>query len=367
MSWGSTLVSEVASPPATAHGILYAPGATQGERVLLARGEGNMLVMYTESDGRAVGSYVAGTLRPSERFEHAPRRIDLPDGGLIESDDHAGLDALLAELGHGEGWVTRWQRSLRRALGALVASVIALALGYIYLLPPIAAWAAGRVPVNWLAALDEAVLRQIDGLAELKPSALPDERQGALRQRMVAIAANVPSARHERPPLRIEFRRLGSTPNAFALPGGTVVFLDGIIERAPSEDGVIGVFLHELGHVDHRHGLQNLIRSGVLTAIAAWYFGDFTLLANAASLLAELKYSRDFEREADAASIAAMRANGIDPRELAALFRALIAADSPAREDTSQGRRRLALDVPSLLSTHPDTRERIEMLERAGR
>ncbi len=347
--------------------MLYAPGATQGDRVLLSRGEGNVLEVCAEADGRALGSYAAGTLKPSERFEHAPRRIGLPDGGLIESDDHAALDALLAALGHDDGWVTRWQRSLRWALGALVASAVALVLGYIYLLPPIAAWAAGRVPVNWLAALDDAVLGQIDGLAELKPSALPDDRQGALRHRMVTIAGNVPSARHERPPLRIEFRHLGNTPNAFALPGGTIVFLDGIIEKAPNEDGVIGVFLHELGHVDHRHGLQNLIRSGVLTAVAAWYFGDLTLLANAASLLAELKYSRDFEREADAASVAAMHANGIDPRALAALFRALVAAESPVTESSSNKRRRLAIDVPSLLSSHPDTRERIEMLERAGR
>lgn len=345
----------------------YPPSATQGDPVLLETGEAQTLIVRTAADGRTLGTYAASALKPSERFEHAPRRIALPDGVLIESDDHAALDALLAALGQGDGWVTRWQRSLRWALGALVASAVALVLGYIYLLPPIAAWAAGRVPVAWLATLDVALLRQLDELADLKPSALPEDRQTALRHRMAAIAANVPSARHERPPLRIEFRRLGSIPNAFALPGGTIVFLDGIIEKAPSEDAVIGVFLHELGHVDHRHGLQNLIRSAVLTAVAAWYFGDLTLLANVASLLAELKYSRDFEREADAASVAAMRANNIDPRELAALFRALIAAESAGQGSAATDRKRHPLDVPSLLSSHPDTQERIEMLERAGR
>ncbi|MGL4234113.1 MAG: M48 family metallopeptidase, partial [Casimicrobium sp.] len=164
------------------------------------------------------------------------------------------------------------------------------------------------------------------------------------------------------------------------------VFFDELIKLAPDDDAVVGVFAHELGHVEYRHGMQNLFRSAALAAVATWYFGDFTTLANAAVVVTQLKYSRDFEEEADRRAIELMRINNINPKSVAALFRKLrdhdhdhdddekdkekdkkdvaVSGDKP-RESATKKSSKLP-SIPEFLSTHPDIDKRIENFEKAA-
>ena len=41
-------------------------------------------------------------------------------------------------------------------------------------------------------------------------------------------------------------------PNAFALPGGRIYLLNGLLQKAESADEIAGVIAHEMGHVSHR-------------------------------------------------------------------------------------------------------------------
>ena len=194
---------------------------------------------------------------------------------------------------------------------------------------------ARRVPDSWSKALDRAVIAQ---LTTGQPGA---EQAG--RETQGPLARQVPADRRERcgqPVVDIRFQRIGNMANAFALPGGTIVFLDGIVNMAPDDAALAGVFAHELGHVQHRHGLRTLIRTAAVSAVAAWYFGDFTSLANAAIIMSQLSYSRDFETEADDEAIAGMRANSVDPRSIAELFRRMrdrgpFDDDEPKEKSTS--------------------------------
>ncbi len=144
------------------------------------------------------------------------------------------------------------------------------------------------------------------------------------------------------------------TPNAFALPGGEVFVLTGLLDRVGDDDAQLrGVLAHELGHAVKRHGLRNLARSAALGIVLSLVLGtdDFmtTLIAGAAHL-DSLSYSRGMESEADAFGTELMLKTGHDVEGLARFLESL-------------GRQ----PVPELLSTHPDPAERAEEIRARAR
>src|SRR6185436_5206099 len=117
---------------------------------------------------------------------------------------------------------------------------------------------------------------------------------------------------------RLLFRdapRIGA--NAFALPGGTIVLTDGLVAAAQSDDEILGVLAHEVGHVEGRHSLQQIYRAAGLAVMALLIAGDSSEIVDnvvsQASALTLLSYSRGFEADADQRSVALMQAAGRDP------------------------------------------------------
>jgi Zn-dependent protease with chaperone function len=154
---------------------------------------------------------------------------------------------------------------------------------------------------------------------------------------------------------KLHFRRskeLGA--NAFALPSGDIVLLDGLVrlDKDPELRGVIGVLAHEKGHVVHLHGLKALVKSSISSAILGVLIGDFSgLLTSLATFTIDAKYSRDYEREADQYVIDTMSAHDISTTCMADLFEAMADKDKSANASSR-----------SLLSTHPAMDERIKAL-----
>ena len=61
--------------------------------------------------------------------------------------------------------------------------------------------------------------------------------------------------------IRIVFRKGGRLgPNAFALPGGTIIFTDEMIMLSEHDDELLAVLIHEIGHVVHRNGMRTIIQ-----------------------------------------------------------------------------------------------------------
>ena len=67
-----------------------------------------------------------------------------------------------------------------------------------------------------------------------------------------------------------------STENAFALPGGRVYILSGLLRRANDPDELAGVVAHELGHVAHRDQIRALLHDGGVSFLVGLLFGDVT-------------------------------------------------------------------------------------------
>jgi Zn-dependent protease with chaperone function len=109
------------------------------------------------------------------------------------------------------------------------------------------------------------------------------------------------------------------TPNAFALPGGRVYLLDGLLQKANNADEVAGVMGHELGHVKNRDSMRRIIQTGGTSFLIGLLFGDVT--GSTAMLyigreLFDSSYSRENERDADGFAIEVMNKLGRSPKPM---------------------------------------------------
>ena len=120
--------------------------------------------------------------------------------------------------------------------------------------------------------------------------------------------------------------------NAFALPGGPMYVNRGMIEAAKTEGEMAGVMAHELSHVALRHGTAQATKSqkyGTLAAIAGIAGAIVTRNAGVGQLAQApfgvylLKFSREYETEADVLGAQIMARAGYDPHDLANMFRTL--------------------------------------------
>jgi len=323
-------VSASEAPALTAE---YFDGRSAQAHPVTLRLSGDALLVRGESFEHRVAR--AGVRWP-ERQRHGVRRIELADGGTLRCHDAAAFDAFAQAAGATDGLTVRAQQSWHATLAAVLLLALLCAAGYRWGLPVATRGVLAFLPASVDERLGESAYRSVQSWL-LQPSAIDAQRQAQLQRAFEqAIARSAPAAS----PPRLRFhaaKRLG--PNAFALPGGTIVVTDELLQRlADRDDLVMGVLAHEFGHVRHRHGMRLLVQTTLLGAATSVAFGDFsTLLASLPALLGQLGYSRDFEREADDEAIVVLRANGISPAVMASLFERLLRrdADAPPTAQTS--------------------------------
>lgn len=318
--------------------VLYDGRSSRPQAVTLAVAGDRLLVRGdSERDEPLAG------VRFGERLGAAPRRIELADGGHCEVSDPAGFEALLTAAGQMPRLIDRAQRSGRIAAASLLFSLLLAVAGWRWGLPWLAETTARWVPDEVAGELGTQVLVQFDEHL-LQPSQLPLATRQRLRARYAALGG---SADH----LLFRDGRMGA--NAFALPDGRVVLLDGLVHLAGNDDQVIAVLAHELGHVRGRHGLRLLIQSSLVAGVASVVFGDVSsLLVVAPTLVLNARYSRDFERAADEHAVALLQTQGLSPGLLADLLEKL-QAQKPAQGEGA-----------GFLASHPASSERIARLRR---
>lgn len=288
----------------------------------------------------------------SERMGDAPRLVSFTDGAFCEVRDHAGLDGLLGDTGFREPLVARLQSRWSMAIAAVVLCLAAGAWAYLEFLPWAAERAAAHLPANVLDGVSEQTLAALDQHF-MAPSALPEAR----RQTLSHAFERMTPPDGERVRHRLLFRhsdRLG--PNAFALPSGTIVVTDELVALAGSDDEVLAVLCHELGHVQGRHGLRQVLQSSVVGLVVTWYLGDVsTLLTAVPAALLEARYSRDHEREADDYAVRMLKFNAMPPALLANMLERLEAARQGPRDRDDKA----SSDASDYLASHPATSERL--------
>jgi Zn-dependent protease with chaperone function len=111
--------------------------------------------------------------------------------------------------------------------------------------------------------------------------------------------------------------------NAFALPGGKVFMLRGLLDKAQNPDEVAGILAHEFGHLKHHDNMRGLIYNGGTSFLIGLLFGDVTgssAVIFASRNLVEASYSREAEANADTFAIEMMHALGRSPKPMAELM-----------------------------------------------
>lgn len=116
--------------------------------------------------------------------------------------------------------------------------------------------------------------------------------------------------------------------NAFALPGGHIVVLSGLLETAEEQGEALGVLAHEIAHVTHRDGVRAAARNAGWAIALQLFLGDdggalIGMAGDVASLVGENAYSREAEADADRAGAETMARAGYDPLGLARFFERL--------------------------------------------
>ena len=238
-------------------------------------------------------------VRITSRIGNAPRSLFFPDGAKCETHDNDAIDAFLKT--HRRDGASRWlsilERTPRYVFVALVLSVIVIYATVQFGFPALARHVAFALPASVDEAISERTLRILDQ-GWLKPSTLSGARQSALREKMLALSTGLAPGHT----LRVKFRA-GLGPNAFALPSGTIVFTDALVNLASDDRELLAVYGHEVGHVRYRHALRNLLQSSATALLVAGVTGDVTsvtgLAATLPTVLLEAGFSRGFEAEAD--------------------------------------------------------------------
>lgn len=304
------------------------------------------------ADGTARTAPIA-QVRFSHRLGDVPRFITLPDESSLETADNTAVDALLARRRRGRfaALIHLLEQHSTFAAVATVLLVCTVSAGLFFGLPIAAREAAQAVPVS----IENHAGRQAYETFQnfLGPSRLtPFERARVSRQaEALASRLGLPG----KPQVR--FHTFGPHPNAFALPGGTIVMTDALVKLATPEE-LDAVLAHEFAHWQRRHTLQSIFRGSAALLLVTAVTGDLsTLTAFAATIpitLLQRGYSREFETEADADAIESLRRAGIDPRHMASILHKLEAAREAGPQDYSY------------LSTHPATEDRKRRADPAG-
>lgn len=114
--------------------------------------------------------------------------------------------------------------------------------------------------------------------------------------------------------------------NAFALPGGRLVFFRGLIEEADNPEEVAAVLAHEIGHVVYRDPTRDALRSAGSLGVLGLLFGDFaggTVALFIANQLINASYSQAAEARADDYAHGLLAQANISPVALGTFFERL--------------------------------------------
>ncbi|MDE7414675.1 MAG: M48 family metallopeptidase [Muribaculaceae bacterium] len=152
--------------------------------------------------------------------------------------------------------------------------------------------------------------------------------------------------------------------NAFACPDGSVRVFSSLMDIM-SDDELMGVIGHEIGHVIKRHS-KNALKQQLLTGAAKDALGaaDGRIAVLTDSQLGELgetlmsaKYSQKQESEADDCGYDFLVKNGLNPYGMAMAFEKLMGSEGETKQSAIQ----------KMFSSHPDTKKRIEKMEKRAK
>ena len=218
---------------------------------------------------------------------------------------------------------------------------------------------------SYTPAQDVELGRQAAAQAEQQLPIMRDDEVTSYVQRIGRrlVSAIPPELQH--PEFRYTFEVVNVREiNAFALPGGPMFVNRGMIDAAHDEGEVAGVMAHELSHVVLRHGTAQAskatkyeigeVAGAILGSVIGGVWGNVISQGTRFGLgTAFLRFSREFEHDADIEGTHIMARAGYDPLDMANMFKTI------EKQGGSGG--------PEWLSDHPNPGNRYEYITAEAR
>ena len=332
------------------------PGSGQPCRVEISPDGLTVHMSDQESAGRPVpfsllsvdaGGFEHDQLVVKWKQDGVGRTVYIKDAGVIASFRQAAPPELSAQMERTAQVVRRARSTRRTVLLATAGTVLACLLGLWLGMDALVGEAVCRIPPEWEKQLGDAAMQDaLAGQDVIKEGPAVE----AVRAIATRLTEQIPNS-----PYRFTVTVVRSpVVNAFALPGGSIVVFTGLIKEAGSPEEVAGVLGHEINHVLQRHGLERIVKTLGIMAIAAIVLGDQQGLIGLARELGveivTLKFNRDQETEADTTGLRLLHKARVDPAGMIAFFERLAQSE--------KDRQRV-----ELLSTHPMSAARAERLK----
>lgn len=285
----------------------------------------------------------------SPRLGNIPRVLTLPDNATCHISDNDLIDEFLKT--HKHGTVSSIIHLLESRIVYVVAAILFTALfswGMVtHGVPYLARQIAFNLPVDVDQALGQGTLETLDKIIFTDSTTKP-EIQERLKSRFEKMKYSIDGAED----YQLLFRhgnKIGA--NAFALPSGIVVITDELVALSESDDEVIAVLAHELGHLVYRHSIRMVLQDSAIAVLVSTITGDpfstSSLVVALPTILANANYSREFEREADDYAYQFLTENNIPLVSFATMLEKITEAEEGEESD-----------IESYLSSHPATNNR---------
>ncbi len=325
-------------------GAVYFDGRSSAKHLVEVTVRGGRLEITFQD--RPTLHFSSDEVRITSRLGNTPRSLRLPENALLETDLNDAVDRL-EEAWHRPGIrIHRLESSWKTAVFSILLLATIFVSAFVWGIPLAAKHVAYRIPDNIAYQVGSGTLDTLDEIL-FEPSTLIRPRKDELTRGFANMASKYP-----RLPLNLIFRK-ADMANAFALPNGTVVVTDELVQLAKRDEEIYAVLAHEIGHIEHRHTVRMALESSAIGVLLMVFFGDASqaagLLGALPAIYANATFSRDHETEADTFALAYMTKSGLDPAAFADILERLT-------EDQSEA---TSPDALRYLSSHPATHQRI--------
>lgn len=308
-------------------------------------------------------------LNIESRLGDTPREISFGKGQLFITEDSDAVDEMI--MGYGgtssHSLLHRFESHLPLIVFSTVITIALIWSGVTVGIPKAAEAIAYQMP-NFSTKQFGSTLDLLDRTL-FDPSKLNAIRQQEIRR---LAAPYFESFKHLNPVM--EFRS-GMGANALALPGGEIVFTDELVKLTENDEQLLAVLFHELGHLKYRHLIRRALQDSMVTILVILVTGDIDtidLLTGLPTLILDLSYSREFEREADSFALKQMNNFEIPLEQFSRIMQSL--EDSYTKRGIGEDDSEESLDASErgsepkssffdFLSTHPPTEDRIQLVE----
>lgn len=338
-----------------AEGMWFDGQSSRPNPVIVRFGEATLTLSGADDVPRA--HWALASLRTLPDQSDAKRLVLVPapdsDERLVLADAEmiAAIRTVCPDLNRHRAPKGSWRRLIIWGGGA-VASVLLIVF---VIVPALAERMAVLIPPAQEEALGEQVLAQVSRVfGQFNQVRTCDNPEGlaALDKMSARLAPHYES----HVPVKVQILDHPMV-NAFAVPGGYVVLMRGLIEGAENPEEVAAVLAHEIGHVIHRDPTRLTLRSAGSAGILSMLIGDVlggAAIAIMTDAVINASYTRAAEEDADNAAHRIMTGAELPLEPMAGFFERL----SDGAPSPSSG-------VLSHLATHPDLLGRAEAAREA--